>query len=61
MREEAKSIHTIDIVEADAAGGSLHLSFEHLFLRKPNKGEADIIFSTQDLERFAAYVWRASQ
>ena len=58
MRKQAKCIHTIDIVEADAAGGSLHLSFEHLFLRKPNKGEADIVFSTEDLERLAAHVWR---
>ena len=58
MREEAKSICIIDIVEADTAGGYLQLSFEQLFLRKPNKGEADILFSTEDLERLAAHVWR---
>ena len=59
MRKEAKCIQTIDIVEADAAGASLQLSFEHLFLRKPMKGETDIVFSTEDLERLAAYVWRS--
>ena len=57
MRKEAKCIRTIDIVEADAAGGSLRLSFEHLFLRKPMKGETDIVFSTEDLEELGAYVW----
>ena len=60
MREKARCIRAIDIVEADAAGGSFQLSFEHLFLRKPIKGETDIIFSTQDLEEFAAYVWRST-
>ena len=57
MHTKAKCIRTIDIVEADAAGASLQLSFEHLFLRKPNKGETDIVFSTEDLERLAAHVW----
>jgi len=60
MRKEAKCIWTIDIVGADAAGASLQLSFEHLFLRKPGKDEMDLIFTTQDLERFAANVWRFS-
>ena len=59
MREEPRCIQAIDIIEADA-GGSFQLSFEHLFLRKPRKGETDIIFSTQDLEEFAAYVWRST-
>ena len=57
MREEVKCIRTIDIVEADAAGASLQLSFEHLFLRKPSKGETDIVFSTEDLEELGDYVW----
>ena len=61
MREEEKCIRTIDIVEADAAGGSLQLRFENLFFRKPSKGEMDIIFSTQDLEEFGAYVWRSTK
>ena len=58
-----KCIRTIDIVTADAAGASLQLSFEKLFLRKAEKGkgEEDIIFTTQDLERFAAHVWSAPQ
>ena len=60
MREEPRCIRAIDIVETDAAGASLQLSFENLFLRKPNKGEADIVFSTEDLERLAAHVWRSS-
>ena len=54
-----KCIRTIDIVSADAAGACLQLSFEKLFLRKPNKGETDIVFSTEDLEKLGAYVWRS--
>ena len=60
MHMEAKCIGTIDIVETDAAGASLQLRFENLFLRKPSNGEMDIIFSTQDLEEFAAHVWRCT-
>ena len=60
MRKEAKCIRTIDIIEANATGDSLRLGFGHLFLRKPNKGEADIVFSTEDLEGLAAYVWCGS-
>ena len=60
MHTEAKCIGTIDIIETDAAGASLRLSFENLFLRKPSKGEMDIIFSTQDLEELAAHVWRCT-
>ncbi|PUU76159.1 hypothetical protein B9Z19DRAFT_991424, partial [Tuber borchii] len=57
MCPEPKCIQTVDIVEADAAGASLQLSFQNLFLREPGKGEVDINFSTEELERFAAYVW----
>ncbi|PUU82671.1 hypothetical protein B9Z19DRAFT_1017037 [Tuber borchii] len=60
MCTEPKCIRTIDIVEADAAGASLRLSFQNLFLREPGKDEVDIIFSTEDLERFAANVWRST-
>ena len=56
-RIRPECIRTIEIVEADAGGASLQLSFQNLFLREPVQGETDIVFTTRDLERFAAYVW----
>jgi len=50
-------VKTIEIAETDAAGAFLQLSFQKLFLRQPEAGEMDIVFGTQDLERFAADAW----
>jgi len=60
-RIRPECIRTIEIVEANAGGASLQLSFQNLFLREPVQGETDIVFTTQDLERFAAYVWLDSR
>ncbi|KAK3940458.1 hypothetical protein QBC46DRAFT_125929 [Diplogelasinospora grovesii] len=38
--------------------GALRLEFEHLFLRPPGPGEADIIISMLQLQKFAENVWR---
>ncbi|KAF3767004.1 hypothetical protein M406DRAFT_274460 [Cryphonectria parasitica EP155] len=43
----------------NVARGALVLSFRLLFLRDPNPGEGDIVFSIQDLEEIAQSVWRA--
>jgi len=57
MRPEC--VNKIEISETDAGRAFLELSFEKLFLRKPvSKREMNIWFSTEDLERYAAYAWR---
>lgn len=39
-------------------GGPLRLEFDLLFLRQAGQGEGDIIFSIQELQRYAVGVWR---
>jgi len=50
-------VKTIEIAETNARGAFLQLSFQKLFLREPEAGEMDIVFSIEDLERFAANAW----
>lgn len=49
---------TTNPVSYNVTSGALILSFRLLFLREPGLGEADFVFSVQDLERYAAHVWR---
>ncbi|PWW75218.1 hypothetical protein C7212DRAFT_200726 [Tuber magnatum] len=48
--------HELDIAGDVVTGGPLGLEFEKTMLRQPRPGEGDIIFDTQELERFATYV-----
>jgi len=41
----------------NVTGGALILSFRLLFLRDPGPGEADVVFTIQDLEEYAESVW----
>jgi hypothetical protein len=49
---------TTNPVSYNVTRGALILSFRLLFLRDPGPGEADFVFSVQDLELYAARVWR---
>jgi len=55
MRPEC--VKRIEIHETNARRAFLELSFEKLFLREPVSGEMNILFSTKDLARYAAYAW----
>ncbi|KAK0617952.1 hypothetical protein B0T17DRAFT_536341 [Bombardia bombarda] len=41
----------------NVTSGALVLSFRLLFLRDPNHGEGDFVFSVQELEEYAKKVW----
>ncbi|PUU72475.1 hypothetical protein B9Z19DRAFT_666532 [Tuber borchii] len=54
-----------DLVAGVSNKASLMLNFERFFLRPPAKGngqrEGDIVFSRQELERYATHVWNYAQ
>ena len=50
---------TTNPISYNVTRGALVLSFRLLFLRNPGPGEGDFVFSVQDLELYAARVWRA--
>jgi len=54
-------INEIDIVDGVASGAPLTFNFQKVFLRPPVQGEGDIVFSAQDLERWAAHIWHCAQ
>ena len=54
-----------DLAAGVSNEGSLMLNFERVFLRPPAQGEGqrdgDIVFSQQELERYATHVWNHAQ
>jgi len=53
-------IKEIDIVDGVASGAPLTFNFQKVFRRPPVQGEGDIVFSAQDLERWAAHIWHCA-
>jgi len=54
-------VNEIDIVDGVALGAPLTFNFQKVFRRPPVQGEGDIVFSAQDLERWAAHIWYCAQ
>ncbi|KAK0702007.1 hypothetical protein B0T26DRAFT_659351, partial [Lasiosphaeria miniovina] len=48
---------TTNPISYNITRGALVLSFRLLFLRDPGPREGDIVFSVQDLEKYAERVW----
>ena len=57
--KEVMKTYEIDIVAGVAAGapGPLTFDFQQVFLRPPVQGEGDIVFSVQEMEKYAAHIW----
>jgi len=55
--------YEIDIVAGVVLGAPspLTLDFQVVFLRPPGLGEGDIVFSVQELEKYAAHIWLGAQ
>jgi len=56
-----RKTNEIDIVAGVALGAPLTFDFQKVFLRPPVQGEGDIVFSAQELERWAAHIWACAQ
>jgi len=61
LTKQLTKTHEIDIVAGVASGAPLVLDFQKVFLRPPTPGEGDIVFSVQELEKYAARIWLGAQ
>ncbi|PUU80880.1 hypothetical protein B9Z19DRAFT_1122806 [Tuber borchii] len=52
-------VHQVDVLTTGANGAPLTLSFQKIFLRRPdkNRGEGDIVFTEQELQSYATSIW----
>ena len=51
----------VEIVDGMATGAPLRLDFKKIFHSDPGEGQGDIVFTKEDIEGYAAHVWRFSQ
>ena len=56
-----KRIQRLDITGGATPGPSLTLDFNKIFLRKPGHREENIVFTAQDLNKYATHIWRGAQ
>lgn len=57
MRAKPTRVCTVSIVGGKATGAPLMLDFNKIFLRKPGKGESNLVFTAEDLTACATQVW----
>jgi len=63
LTKEPMKTYEIDIVAGVALGAPspLTLDFQKVFLPPPGLGEGDIVFSVQELEKYAGHIWLGAQ